>query len=88
MAKTVIGVFDDMSEAQRVVSDLLGAGASRDDISLLAGKEEGEAAAKSLDTKETKKASGTRAAEGAGIGPQPGCLPGSRPLRSPGSGPC
>ena len=40
--KTVIGLFDRVSEAQSVVRDLIGAGFSRDEIGLLASDATGE----------------------------------------------
>lgn len=43
MTRTVVGMFHDMSEAQKVVQELLQQGVSKDDISVLARAEQGNA---------------------------------------------
>ena len=58
MAKTVVALYDDPSDAQRAVQDLVDSGFDRESISILARHvEEGKATP-----------SGNQAAEGAGIG--------------------
>jgi hypothetical protein len=42
MAKTLVGLFDDFSEAQSVVQELVKNGFARDDISLAASDATGE----------------------------------------------
>jgi len=42
VTKTVIGLYDDLADAQRAVHELLGNGFAPDDISILANKASGE----------------------------------------------
>jgi len=84
MAKTVVGVFDTMSEAQDVVKDLVDHGFAESDVSLVAGKDEGEGAEA---TGRARPDAGSRAAKGAGIGAAAGILAGLVALAIPGIGP-
>jgi len=60
MAKTIVGLFDDFSTAQRVVQELVNAGVGRNDISIVANDAKGEY--------KQYRAEGSSAAEGAGAG--------------------
>ncbi len=62
MAKTVVGLFDTLDEAQSVVKDLMSDGFTKDHISLLANNEKGKA------TQMAHEAGDSHAAEGAGAG--------------------
>jgi uncharacterized membrane protein len=85
MAKTVVGLFDDFSEAQRVVQELVNNGFAREDISLAANDAAGEY------TKETASSgmSGTAIGAGTGavLGGIGGLLVGLGTLAIPGIGP-
>lgn len=95
MAKTVVGVFDNFSDAQAVVRELRESGFSSDDISLIANNAKGEFADydrghgvgsdKMDDTAEEQAGSG--AVAGAGIGAAVGLLVGVGLLAIPGVGP-
>ncbi|MHB0857334.1 MAG: YsnF/AvaK domain-containing protein [Anaerolineae bacterium] len=61
MAKTVIGAYDDRTEAERVVQALADEGFSRNDISLMVRHEGAEAG-------DGERGRGNKAGEGAGIG--------------------
>ncbi|MHB1296073.1 MAG: hypothetical protein ACYC4R_13875 [Anaerolineae bacterium] len=61
MAKTVIGVYDDRSEAERVVQTLVDEGFSRNDVSLMVRQAGAEA-------DDGQRGRGNKAGEGAGIG--------------------
>jgi uncharacterized protein (TIGR02271 family) len=65
--KTIVGMFDNASEAHRAVDELTRLGLSRNDISIVAGKRDDTA-----DIGEDK----TKAAEGAGIGATTGAIAG------------
>jgi uncharacterized protein (TIGR02271 family) len=85
MAKTLVSLFDNFSEAQSVVQDLISNGFARDDISLAANDATGEYA-------QYKDASGmsgtaTGAATGAVIGGIGGLLVGLGAFTIPGIGP-
>jgi len=68
--KTVVGLFDNLSEAHRAVDDLSRLGLSRSDISVIAPKRD------AADTVDTDAHDKTHAAEGAGIGATTGALAG------------
>jgi uncharacterized protein (TIGR02271 family) len=93
MAKTVVGLFDDFNDAQRVVQELTKAGFSRNDISLVANDARGEYAGLSrsvgggkMDKTEAEQA-GSGALAGAGVGAALGLLAGLAALAIPGIGP-
>jgi len=88
MAKTVVGVFDTISEAQRAVTDLTSAGFSRDDLSLVAGEsDEAKSVIGGGQAGNEKSTAVPRAAAGAGIGAAAGILAGLVALAIPGVGP-
>lgn len=67
--KTIVGLFDNVSEAHRAVDELTRLGLSRSDVSIVAGKRDGT---DTTDAGEDK----TKAAEGAGIGATTGAIAG------------
>jgi len=68
--KTVVGLFDNLSEAHRAVDELSRLGLSRSDISVIAPKRD------AIDTLDEEAQDKTHAAEGAGIGATTGALAG------------
>lgn len=62
MAKTVVSLYDDMSDAQRAIEDLQNSGFRREDISLVTRHAEGE------EGRVEGRDRGDNVAEGAGIG--------------------
>jgi hypothetical protein len=93
MAKTVIGLYDNFSEAQEVVRDLVDAGFDRDQISIVAGDREGKYA-NELDRERTRKdkdtstsGAATGAVTGGVIGAIAGVVLGLGALAIPGIGP-
>jgi uncharacterized protein (TIGR02271 family) len=95
MAKTVVGLFDNFSDAQRVVQELTDAGFARDDIGLVANDARGEYAnlgssrsvgGGKMDKTEAEQA-GSGALAGAGVGGVLGLLVGLGALAIPGIGP-
>ncbi|NJN17444.1 MAG: hypothetical protein HC822_14810, partial [Oscillochloris sp.] len=62
MARTVVGLFDSYTEAQRVVQDLMDSGFRREDISVVANDR-----ARDIDTTR-EVGDSSRAPEGAGAG--------------------
>ena len=91
MAKTVVGLFDDFTEAQSVVQDLANAGFRRDDISIAANQTASGYTSDGSDTVHgdagTGHAVGKDAGIGAGIGGVVGLLVGLGALAIPGIGP-
>lgn len=85
MAKTVIGLFDDVAEARDVIRELVDAGFDRNDISLVANK----VASESAPDEGTGEASGaaTGAGVGAAVGGVGGLLVGLGAFAIPGVGP-
>jgi uncharacterized membrane protein len=85
MAKTVVGLFDDFSEAQSVVQELVNNGYAREDISLAANDATGEYAK----YKDSGGMSGTAIGAGTGavVGGIGGLLVGLGALTIPGIGP-
>lgn len=87
--KTVVGLFDDMTDAQRAVSDLEHAGVMRKDINIIAGNETGrynqytEAEGDKSAAKGAAKGAGAGAAIGGGLG----LVAGLTALAIPGFGP-
>jgi len=93
MDQTVVGLFDNLSDAQRVVKDLVDAGFSRDRISLVAGdaaneysKYMNEGGQKTASTDDDVKA-GEGAGFGAVVGALTGIIAGLGALAIPGIGP-
>jgi uncharacterized protein (TIGR02271 family) len=92
MAKTIVGVFDNFTDAQAVVEDLSNHGIPRDDISIVANKE-----TSGIDTdravgddkmdNDAGEQAGSGALAGAGIGAGVGLLVGLGLLVIPGIGP-
>lgn len=88
MSKTVIGLFNNMGEAQNVVRDLVGAGIERDDIGFMANE-------KQVVPVDTDSAEGSNVASGALAGAGTGAAIGGvaglalalAPLAIPGIGP-
>ena len=89
MAKTVVGLFDDFTQAQNVVQDLVNAGFRRDDISIAANQTASGYDADTLSTTDTSgsgHAVGKDAGIGAGIGGALGLVAGLGLLTIPGVG--
>jgi hypothetical protein len=88
--KTVIGLFDSLSEAQSVVRDLIAAGFSRDDIGLIASDATGEWSRYKAPTLEgaapTSKEMGTGVGTGTVVGGLGGLFVGLTELAIPGIG--
>ena len=89
--KTIVGLFDDMTQARQAASDLENVGVARNDISLVANNEGAKYAANSGDTVSdttttTGGAIGQDAMVGAGIGGAAGLLIGLTGLAIPGLG--
>jgi uncharacterized membrane protein/stress response protein YsnF len=84
MAKTVIGLFDTMDEAQQVVQTLINEGFRRDDISLVSRRDDGYVTERGDD-----RTSGAAVGAGAGaaLGGISGLLIGLGALAIPGIGP-
>jgi len=91
MAKTVVGLFDDFSEAQSVVQDLVNAGFRREDISIAANQTAagytGDGTTGTTTGTGQGHAVGKDAGIGAGIGGAVGLLVGLGALAIPGIGP-
>ena len=95
MAKTVVGLFDDFTEAQNVVQDLVNAGFSRNDISIAANQtasgyntDNWNSTDTTVDSgADTGHAVGKDAGIGAGVGGVVGLLVGLGALAIPGIGP-
>jgi len=91
MAKTVVGLFDNFTEAQSAVSDLVNAGYSRDDISLAANRTASGYTGDGSDWNMTNTANeqiiGNDIGVGAGVGGLVGLLVGLGALTIPGVGP-
>ena len=68
MAKTIVGLFDTMNEAQTVVQELVNNGFNRNEISLVANNATGEHGNGNTTTGGTTEDRGGHAAEGAGTG--------------------
>jgi uncharacterized membrane protein len=84
MAKTVIGLFDNMSDARRVVQDLHESGFERDAISIVSREDE-----KYVSDRGDERTSGAAMGAGAGaaVGGLGGLLVGLSALAIPGVGP-
>jgi uncharacterized membrane protein len=84
MAKTMIGLFDSLSEARRVVQELIDSGFRSDDISIVAQHDE-EIVTAPGDNQTSSASMGV--GEGAAIGGLGGLLVGLSALAIPGVGP-
>lgn len=87
MAKTVIGVFDDVSDARDVVRELADAGFDRGDISIMARRGEDEGVATREQADDEMSGAATGAGVGAVIGGVGGLLVGLGAFAIPGVGP-
>jgi len=92
MAKTVVGLMDNIDEAQAVVRDLVSAGIRREDIGFMANEKQAIPSSAALNESEGEAggaASGALAGAGAGaaIGGLGGLLLSVAPLAIPGVGP-
>ncbi|HEV8718643.1 MAG TPA: general stress protein [Candidatus Binatia bacterium] len=89
MAKSVVGLFDGLTEAQAVVQDLVNHGFPRDDISIVAPHTQGEHARSAAAPDDTDETSGAviGAGTGAVLGGIAGLLVGIGVLAIPGIGP-
>jgi len=86
MAKTIVGLFDTLTEAQGAVQELINKGFPRDNISIAANNTAGEYA-QSTASSEEWSGTATGAAAGATIGGIGGLLVGLGALAIPGIGP-
>ena len=73
MAKTVVGVYDEVSDAQAAIEDLNRAGFPRNDISMLSAA---EARRRGIDVEPEARREGNKADEGAGLGAGAGAVVG------------
>lgn len=87
MAKTVIGVFDNVSDARDVVRELTDAGFNREEISIMARRGQNEAVATDKHGDEATSVAATGAGVGATIGGLSGLLVGVGSFAIPGVGP-
>lgn len=90
MAKTVVGLFDDVIDAQNAVQGLLDAGFARDEISLLAREAHGDQVQRRAVGEERNtvaEGAGTGAISGGVLGGVVGLLVGVGALAIPGIGP-
>ena len=90
MAKTVVGLMDNMQEAQNVLQDLVNNGFRREDLSIMASDKGGQGLREAEEPSEGK-ARATGAAKGAGagaaVGGLGGLIVGLTGLAIPGVGP-
>lgn len=87
MDQTVVGLFDNFSEAQSVVQELVNAGFKRENISLVANDAKGEYAKYTASGDKVKDAAGAGAVGGTVVGGLAGLLTGLGALAIPGIGP-
>ena len=89
MSKTVIGLFNNMGEAQNVVKDLVASGFHRDDIGFMANEKQSAPSDADTSAEGSKAASGALAGAGTGaaIGGVAGLALALAPLAIPGVGP-
>lgn len=89
--KTVVGLFDDMADAQRAVSNLENAGIPRNNINVVAGNDQGRysnyVGDHEGDAGNAAKGAGKGAGAGAAIGGGLGLIAGLTALAIPGFGP-
>jgi uncharacterized protein (TIGR02271 family) len=87
MAKTIVGLFDDFSTAQRIVQELVDAGVGRNDISIVANDAKGEYKHYRADGSSAAEGAGAGAVGGGVVGGVLGLLVGVGALAIPGIGP-
>jgi len=87
MAKSVVGIFDQRSDAERAVRDLLDNGFRREDISLIAGNPSDEPSQSIMTSSEGMSSTAAGAGTGAFVGGLGGLLVGLGVLAIPGVGP-
>jgi uncharacterized protein (TIGR02271 family) len=89
MAKTVVGLFDNLAKAEDVVRDLVSNGFPREDVSIVASDAKGQYAGdvSSYEGKDTASAAVKGAGAGAAIGGIGGLIVGLATLAIPGVGP-
>jgi len=87
MAKTIVGMFDSLTDAHSAVRELVTMGWSRDDISLVAGDTKGEYTTQTGTLSDEMSATATGASTGAILGGLGGLLVGLGTLVIPGVGP-
>jgi len=87
MAKTIVGMFDSLTDAHSAVRELVTMGWSRDDISLVAGDTKGEYTTQTGTLSDEMSATATGASTGAILGGLGGLLVGLGTLAIPGVGP-
>jgi len=85
--KTIVGMYDDLADARKVVEELVNAGIGREHISLIAGDREGRYAADLPPDNGTGENVAGGAATGAVVGGLGGLLLGLGALAIPGIGP-
>jgi len=88
--KTIVAMFDNLSDAQDAVQDLVNTGIARDDISLVANDQEGRyssALQRDMDDDDNNGAAAGGAVTGAAVGGIGGVLLGLGALAIPGIGP-
>ncbi|MBN8634697.1 MAG: hypothetical protein J0M07_05190 [Anaerolineae bacterium] len=86
MTKTIVALYDDFSTAERVIDNLIEAGFTRDDISVMANDASGEYSS-SLEDRDMVLDGDVSAGEGAGFGAVIGTLIGVGVSLIPGIGP-
>lgn len=87
MAKTIVALYDDFDSAQAVLRDLLDAGFSRENVSLMASDSSGEYARRYTGDQVDQVSEDVTAGEGAGFGAVVGGLIGLGVALIPGIGP-
>jgi len=87
MAKTIVGMFDNLTDAHGAVRELVTMGWSRDDISLVAGDTKGEYTTQTGTLSDEMSATAAGASTGAILGGLGGLLVGLGTLAIPGVGP-
>src|SRR5215207_8602808 len=87
MAKTIVGLFDDVNEAHRVVQELIDAGVDRNKISIVANDVKGEYKQYRADGSSAAEGAGAGAVGGGVLGGVIGLLVGIGALAIPGIGP-
>ena len=87
MAKSIVGIFDQQSEAERAVRDLMDNGFRREDISLIAGHTSGEPVESTTTSSVGMSSTAAGAGTGAVVGGLGGLLVGLGVLAIPGVGP-
>lgn len=87
MAKTIVGMFDSLADAHSAVRELVNAGVSRDDVSLIAGDTRGEYTTTTGTLSDEMSGAASGASTGAILGGLGGLLVGLGVLAIPGVGP-